>query len=740
MNRAGRGQAAGPDDGSATAAGPSRLPHPRGLLRSLFLRGGAGGHRPRARAGFFGSIVVQLRTGGLLVGALLTGGVIVAAVGAMHQQRTISALTQVVQPLQVANTELRSGFSQCQTWYLGYRLTGRGNYLGAYRTCGADFQLTLGSTMRLARLAQPALVPLIAAQQRAAQHWFDLADRGATGSTPRGGRGPGGSFLGTRAVNASVTFFATNAAMQQRIDQTRAQAAQAGRSGLAAEIRYGGIFVGVVLVSMVVGVTVVVRSVVRPLAELTPTLARLAAGDHTARSSVTRPAEIAVVARSINNLAEEGERLRQAEHEHARLRAVAREAGIRIRANLDANEVISEALTALHRDLGSDLAFLMLLKDGRLEMPVTHGDAPAGGLFAQLPEGAQQWPRALVERRFAIVDLRGKEGRQIPAQMREPLLRRGYSSALVLPVAAGDEPLGLVAALRKNGNDPWRQMETDAAEWIAADLGRGLKHAQMYQAEGELVKRFRALDQAKTDFMATVSHELRTPLTSIAGYLEILQDGDAGPVSEEHRAILETIERNATRLRNLIEDVLTLSKIETGSFRTVMQPVRLADVIASAVAAVSPAATKGQITLSSEVADPALTVNGDEGQLDRVLINLLSNSIKFTPPRGTVTVWAGRDGDTVTVRITDTGIGIPDQDKKDLFNRFFRASNAVRSAVQGTGLGLSIVRTIVANHGGELDLESAEGKGTTVTIRFARAPGGIAGEVAYQANGRKANG
>jgi signal transduction histidine kinase len=105
-----------------------------------------------------------------------------------------------------------------------------------------------------------------------------------------------------------------------------------------------------------------------------------------------------------------------------------------------------------------------------------------------------------------------------------------------------------------------------------------------------------------------------------------------------------------------------------------------------------------------------------------------------------VTVWAGRDGDTVTMRIADTGIGIPDQDKKDLFNRFFRASNAVRAAVQGTGLGLSIVRTIVANHGGELDLESAEGKGTTVTIRFARAPGGIAGEVAYQANGRKANG
>jgi len=730
MNRAGRRH-----DGGSTAA--VRLPRPPGLQA---LGAGTAGHRRRARAGFLGSIVAQLWAGGLVVGGLLTGGVIVAAVAAVHQQQTINALTQVVQPLQVANTELRSGFSQCQTWYLGYRLTGRGNYLGAYRTCGADLQLTLGSTVRLARLAQPALIPLIVAQQRAAQQWFSLADRGVAGSGPRGGRGPAGGVLGTRAVNASVRFFATNAVMQQRIDQGRAQAARAGRNGLAAEIRFGGTFVGVVLASMVVGVAVVVRSVVRPLAGLTPTLARLAAGDHTARSTVTRPAEIAVVAASINNLAEEGERLRRAEQEHARLRMLAREAGIRIRANLRANEVINEALTAFHRDLGSDLAFLMLLKDGRLDMPVTHAGDAEGELFAQVPEGAEQWPRALLERRVAVVDLRSGQGQQIPAQMREPLLRRGYSSALVLPVAVGDEPLGLVVGLRKDGNQPWRQVEIDAAEWIAADLGRGLKHAQMYEAEGELVDRFRSLDQAKTDFMATVSHELRTPLTSIAGYVEILKDGDAGPVSTEHRAILETIERNATRLRNLIEDVLTLSKIETGAFRTVMQPVRVAEVISSAVAAVSPTASKGQVALTSEMADPALTVDGDEGQLDRVLINLLSNSIKFTPPGGTVAVWAGRVGTTVTVRITDTGIGIPDQDKKDLFSRFFRASNAVRSAVQGTGLGLSIVRTIVANHGGELDLESAEGKGTTVTIRFARALAAITGEVAYQANGGQADG
>ena len=151
----------------------------------------AGGHR---RARFLGSIVSQMWAGGVLVGVLLTGGVVVSVVGGLHQETTIDALTRVVEPLQVANTELRSGFSQCQTWYLGYRLTGRGNYLGAYRTCGADFQLTLAATLRLARLAEPGLVPLIMSQQRAALAWFRLADRAAVVSSRAGG-----SMLSTAA-------------------------------------------------------------------------------------------------------------------------------------------------------------------------------------------------------------------------------------------------------------------------------------------------------------------------------------------------------------------------------------------------------------------------------------------------------------------------------------------------------------------------------------------------------------
>ena len=111
-------------------------------------------------------------------------------------------------------------------------------------------------------------------------------------------------------------------------------------------------------------------------------------------------------------------------------------------------------------------------------------------------------------------------------------------------------------------------------------------------------------------------------------------------------------------------------------------------------------------------------VSGDSGQLDRLVMNLLSNAVKFTPAGGSVSVGTGCDGGLAVLRVSDTGIGIPEHDRKELFTRFFRASNAVEESIPGTGLGLAIARTIVANHHGDLDVTSLEGKGTTVTVRI----------------------
>lgn len=259
---------------------------------------------------------------------------------------------------------------------------------------------------------------------------------------------------------------------------------------------------------------------------------------------------------------------------------------------------------------------------------------------------------------------------------------------------------------------------------VAATVALGRSAARMRaeiagcrHREGELEAQLFALDAAKTDFMATVSHELRTPLTSISGYVELLRDAEPPELSDAQLRMVEVIARNTRRLRELIEDILTLSRIEAGGFRSEPGEVDLAQVVERALTAVSPAAAKASVGLHADVRGP-LPLRGDSVQLDRVLANLLGNAVKFTPAEGTVTVRAEQDRGEAVVVVADTGMGIPADEQQALFVRFFRATNAIRQAVPGTGLGLAICRKIVDNHGGSIAVDSTENVGTTVTLRL----------------------
>jgi signal transduction histidine kinase len=289
-------------------------------------------------------------------------------------------------------------------------------------------------------------------------------------------------------------------------------------------------------------------------------------------------------------------------------------------------------------------------------------------------------------------------------------------SQIVTPFGIGDELLGFIVAQRCQPGHHWTAAEIDAVESIAADLGRGLNHARLYEAENRLVEHLRSLDQAKSDFFATVSHELRTPLTSIEGYTEMLADEDDGPLTSRQQQMLATIDRNTTRLRNLVDDVFTLAKLESGAFTTVTHSINIAEIVAGAIQAIRPQAAAAKVTLTSRGPDDHLNVEGNADQLDRVMINLLSNSVKYTPANGRVDVSVAAQNGSVAVQVADTGIGIPEADQKNLFTRFFRASNAKAQAIPGTGLGLAIVRTIVASHGGDISVTSAETEGTTITV------------------------
>jgi signal transduction histidine kinase len=239
-----------------------------------------------------------------------------------------------------------------------------------------------------------------------------------------------------------------------------------------------------------------------------------------------------------------------------------------------------------------------------------------------------------------------------------------------------------------------------------AEVARAALHAQN--------ERLREVDGLKDDLIALVSHELRTPLTSIVGYLELVQE-DEDELKKEHRSHLEVVQRNAQRLLGLVSDLLFAAQVQAGRVTLETGFVSMSELVDEAVATALPTAADRQISITVHASDVAHVI-GDRQRLAQVLDNLLSNALKFTPPNGSVVVSMFPRDTTVLIEVSDTGLGISPADQKKLFTRFFRTEAAVQKAIKGTGLGLSIVKAIVEGHGGEITVESAEGKGATFRI------------------------
>jgi signal transduction histidine kinase len=462
----------------------------------------------------------------------------------------------------------------------------------------------------------------------------------------------------------------------------------------------------------------------RPLLDLRRTVGRLADGDLTARAVAGGPAELRELAGAVNALAAETGRLRRTEEKRAVLQVAAREAGVRIREHLEVEALLAEAIAILGSALAADRVLVRLYEDDQLG-PVAQDWAAAGvpplaGDVAELGRAPAGWLRdRYLSGSGPEAGVDGSARAPVPDE-RELLAAAGAGSWVTVPFGTGTEMLGAVTLLTASAHRAWRPEELSTAESVALDLAHGLVQARQYERERDLVEQLRALDQTKSEFLSTVSHELRTPLTSIAGYLELILDGEAGEVPPEQERMLRAIRHNAGRLRVLIEDLLTLSRIETGAFRTGRIPVDLRDLVLDAAGAVRDQAGAVALELVVECGPGPLAVAGDRNQLARLLSNLLSNAVKFTAPGGWIGLRAEARGDEVVVIVDDTGIGIPREEQEGLFNRFFRASNATEERIQGTGLGLAIAATIVANHHGTLTVASEEGDGTVVTVRLPR--------------------
>ncbi|MBI4468331.1 MAG: PAS domain-containing protein [Acidobacteria bacterium] len=230
------------------------------------------------------------------------------------------------------------------------------------------------------------------------------------------------------------------------------------------------------------------------------------------------------------------------------------------------------------------------------------------------------------------------------------------------------------------------------------------------------ITRLEELERVRQEFLTNVSHELRTPITSITAYADTLLDG--GLEDEENNTrFLETIRRNAQRLTNLVEDISSLSAIESGSLRLEPCAVDLSQVVAEIAGTLSPRAQEFNVAIRCDV-PPGLMILADPKRFEEVLLNLADNGIKFNQSGGEVCIRASRDGQVVVIDIEDSGIGISSSDLPRIFERFYRADKSRSTERGGTGLGLSIVKHLVRAQGAQIEVESQPARGSRFTLRW----------------------
>ncbi len=253
-------------------------------------------------------------------------------------------------------------------------------------------------------------------------------------------------------------------------------------------------------------------------------------------------------------------------------------------------------------------------------------------------------------------------------------------------------------------------VESDDEIGILADTFNNM--AFQLETTLEEIKKSEAL---RREFVANVSHELRTPLTSIRSYAETLTDYRDIPKEMEYD-FLHVILNESDRMTKIVQDLLELSRFDAGSSLMSIEEFSLERSIHEVYDAIALEAKKHNHEMSMALGKDLPRMSGDKARLEQVLINILSNAVKYTPDGGNINISSGKTGNKVWIKIKDNGIGIPEADLSRIFDRFYRVDKARSRESGGTGLGLSIAREIVLRHGGDILIESAAGNGTTVTV------------------------
>ena len=303
-----------------------------------------------------------------------------------------------------------------------------------------------------------------------------------------------------------------------------------------------------------------------------------------------------------------------------------------------------------------------------------------------------------------------------------PVIREtGHPAFIAVPILEGGRPVGAMAfSFREpRGFDDGSRTFLRA---LAGHCATALERARLYEEERATRAMAESANLAKSQFLANMSHELRTPLNAIGGYTELLEMGLRGPVTAEQHADLERIRRAQQHLLGLINDVLNCAKLEAGRIEFDVREIELEEVLATVEALTAPQAQAAGLALVADCSVPVRAL-ADPDKLEQVLLNLISNAIKFTAPGGRVEIECRSEADAVRISVRDTGAGIPPERLSDIFDPFVQVDPDLTRQRQGAGLGLAISRELARAMGGEIVAESRPGEGSTFTLTLRPAGG-----------------
>jgi signal transduction histidine kinase len=301
------------------------------------------------------------------------------------------------------------------------------------------------------------------------------------------------------------------------------------------------------------------------------------------------------------------------------------------------------------------------------------------------------------------------------------LRQLGIGSLLTVPLVARKRLLGAITFVSAQRGLKYSPEDVQLAEDVASRGALALDNAQVYDLALVLQRSAETANRAKSAFLGAMSHELRTPLNAIGGYIDILDMGLRGPVTENQHADFARVKRNQQHLALLITEILNFSRVGSGQVSYFLNDVNACEAVRHTIELIEPLFGQKGIVFDGIIGDASISARADPERVTQILINLLSNAIKFTPAGGHISADCAATADTVSIRVSDTGIGIAAVKHESIFEPFIQLKESLSDRESGVGLGLAISRDLARAMKGDLTVESSEGKGSRFTLSLPRA-------------------